>query len=312
MTRLTLAVGPYERVRALLSGEVRPEGIELAPTTLPAARILERMAAGAEFDVGELSLSDALRAFAEGGSAYVALPVFPYRAFRQSMLWVRASSELTRLADLRGKRIGIPGYGVTALLYVRGLLQEEHDIAPSEVTWVRTAPERLALRVPGVVIEDVRSDLDTLLGSGAVDAIATFHPPAAARGRPPRARRLVPNVREVEADYYRRTGIFPIMHVIGLRASVHESDATIAPRLVAAFELAKRRANDEVTRSFAAHSLTPWSRYEVEETLALFGDDAFPYGVDPNRPSLEAACRYARAQLGLDLPGDVAELFTRT
>jgi 4,5-dihydroxyphthalate decarboxylase len=306
--RLSLAVAGYERVRALVSGDVRPDGLELQVTTLPAAEVIARMAGRAEFDAGELSLSDALLGSVTG---YVLLPIFTYRAFRQSMLWVRTTSGATSLEGIRGARVGIASYTTTALLYLRGLLSDEHAIAPSEIRWVRTGAERHAIRPSGAVIEDVRANLDGLLEAGEVDAIATFQAPIAS-GASPWARRLIVGVREAEADYYRRTRIFPIMHVIGLRRAIHEEDPGVAARLYEAFERSKAVAYDDVKRTgYAAHTLTPWSRFEVEETQAIFGEDPYPSGIEPNRPSLEAAARYATEQFEVDLPTDVADLFSR-
>jgi 4,5-dihydroxyphthalate decarboxylase len=282
---LSLACAEYERVRALLSGAVRPAGLDLRITTLPAAEILERMARGAEFDAGEFSLADHLRLFAERRSPYVAIPVFPHRAFRHSILWVRASGDLHNPVDLRGRRIGVTSYTTTALLFLRGALEDDYLIAPSDITWVRTGKERLPLDPRGVTIEDVPGDLETLLETGKVDAITSFSTPAGARADPATVRYLFADVRRIEADYYRRTGIFPIMHVIAVRKNLYEAHPWIAKSLLDAFELARQRG--------------------------AAPDDIHPYGVEPNRPTLEAARRYARAQLGLDLPEDVAELFAR-
>ena len=293
MRALTVGLAPNERVRPLLHGITGPGTLELRIITAPAPEILRRMSNGAEFDVGEYSLSDHLRAFAAGTADYVALPVFPHRAFRHSMLWVRTASDLTDPADLRGKRVGVDSYATTALVFLRGMLQDEHGVGPSDITWIRTVPERIPIDIPVVRIEDRAADLGALLESGEVDAIAPFQPPAAASAQPPRARHLISDVRAVEAEYYKRTGIFPIMHVLVLRRPIHESDPTVAPRLVTAFEEAKR----------------------VASAGAPASENAFRYGVEPNRPTLEAAFRYARTQLGIALPDDVAELFpasTRT
>ncbi len=200
------------------------------------------------------------------------------------MVWVRADSSWSGLGDLRGARVGIGAYATTALLFLRGLLEDEHGIRPADVTWLRTRPERRPLAVSGVVIQDVKTDLDTLLRTRAVDAIAAFESPADAAAPRPGARRLVRDESAVTADYRRRTGIFPIMHVIALRASIHDRDRSIASRLVDAFERARARGD-------------PGSP---------------PYGVSPNRATLDAALRYARRQYALELPGDVADMFIRT
>lgn len=280
---LSIALGPHEHVRALRDGTARREGIHLDVATLPLAELLGRVAAN-EFDAGEFSFSDALASIARNDRRYAFLPVFPHRAFRQSMVWTRTDSRLTGLADLRGARLGIGSYATTALLYLRGLLDDDHGIGPDEITWVRTTPERMPIQAPGVTVEDVHADTDALLDRGSVDAVAVFAPPRAAGATPPGARRLVSDVCAHEAEYLRRTGVLPIMHVVALKASIHESDPTIASRLLEAFEFARERSTVAVPR----------------------------YGIDANRPALDAALRYARRQFGYRLPEDPADLFIRS
>lgn len=277
MTELAAAFADREHVRPLLAGYVRPRGVSLRIEILPPAELLERMIVGDELDLGEYSLSDALRAIDAGERRYVFLPVFPLRALRHSMVWVRPESPLTDLGQLRGRRLGVASYATTALLFLRGLLEDEYAVAPGEVTWVRSGHERRPVVLEDVLIEDTDEELDGLLERGGVDAIAVFQQP-----RTP-ARRLVPDANDVEEAYRRRTGILPVMHLVALGAARSDADPSLASVLVDAFEESRLRSG----------ALVP------------------PYGVAANLPALAAAIRYGRRQLRLELPSDPAELFIR-
>ncbi|HKY50694.1 MAG TPA: PhnD/SsuA/transferrin family substrate-binding protein [Candidatus Limnocylindria bacterium] len=265
----------------MLEGAIRTSGgAAVDVVTLPLAEVVDRTASGA-YDAGEFSFLHALTNIARDDDTFVFLPVFPHRVLRHSMLWTRSDSELRELAQLRGARIGIGAYATTGLLYLRGLLEDEHGIRPDEITWVRTRPERTAVAVSGVVIEDVSGETDDLLARGVVDAVAVFTAPRLARSAPPLARPLVRDVASREAEYLERTGILPIMHVVALKSAVHRDAPDVAPSLIRAFERARS------------------------------GTGVPAYGIEANRPALDAAIRYAGRQLGLVLPGDVSTIFTR-
>jgi len=253
---------------------------------------------GAPFDVAELSLANFVMALAAGDDRFVGLPVFPFRSFRQSMLWVREDSPITQLEQLRGKRVGINGYANTALVWLRGALADEHGVAPEAIAWVRVGGDRVALTPPaGVRIADAPpgSDLFALLRAGSVDAVAAFWQPGQAAL--PGVRRLLADAAAVEADYYRRTGIFPIMHLIVLRRDVYARAPALAAQVARRFAAAKRRFGDEVRRFGAGRiALTPWSPLELERAQAILGPDLHPYGVARNRGTLAAMTRYLHVQ----------------
>jgi 4,5-dihydroxyphthalate decarboxylase len=314
--RLSLACSDYDRTRALADGTVAPEGIELqlVPAHDP-NELFRRMLHDAAFDVSEMSLSNYIMGIARGDTRFVGLPVFPYRAFRHSMLWVHERANIHEPKDLIGKRVGVPEYAVTALLFVRGMLQHEYGILPRDVQWLRNRTERVALDLlpPDVRVEQLPpgAALDALLEQGELDAIASFETPRAATDGSGRVRRLFANVRDVEADYYRRTRIFPIMHMIVVRRDVYEGNPWVARSLFDAFQAAKERCWQDLERNRMSDSvlLTPWLRLDQEEAQAVFGGDIYPYGVQANLPTLEAATQYSQEQHLSARRVGIAELF---
>jgi 4,5-dihydroxyphthalate decarboxylase len=221
--------------------------------------------------------------------------------FRHSMLWVREAAGIREPKDLIGKRVGVPEYAVTAMLFARGMLEHEYGVLPRDVRWYRNRTERVPLQLPSDVrIEQLPpgQTLDALLDAGELDAVATFTTPRSARDGSGRVHRLFPNVRAVEADYYRRTKIFPVMHMIVLRRDVYEANQWAAQSLVKAFQAAKEHSYQDADQDVlaAASSLTPWLRQHAEEAREVFGGDIYPYGVKANLPTLEAATQYSHEQ----------------
>jgi 4,5-dihydroxyphthalate decarboxylase len=300
--QLGLACSDYDRTRALVDGTVVPEGIDLQLIRGAAPAVLfRRMLHDAAFDASEMSLSNYLMGLARGDTRFVGLPVFPYRAFRHSMLWVSERSGIRAPRDLIGKRVGVPEYAVSALLYARGMLQHDHGALPGDIHWFRSRVERVVLDLPGnVQVEQLPSGaaLDDLLARGELDAVADFAAPRGAADGSAQVRRLFPRVRDVEADYYRRTSIFPIMHLIVLRRDVYERHPWAAASLVKAFQAAKERCYAELERNLVSDAvvLTPWLRLDWEEARAVFGGEIYPYGVQANLPTLEAAVQYSYEQ----------------
>jgi 4,5-dihydroxyphthalate decarboxylase len=224
----------------------------------------------------------------------VGIPVFLLRLFRHSYIWVREGASIDRPEDLKGKTILVPEYHMTALLYIRGALKHDYGVLPEHLRWIRTREERVEIEPPpGVVVQDLGSErtVEEIMESGEIDATAGTRPP---RGKVP-MRRLFPNFREVEADYYRRTGIFPIMHVLAIRRSVYEAHPWLALSLLEAFDQAKQEAYRRMHEVSGIYSL-PWLNHELDETRNVFGGDAFPNGIEPNRRSLEAATLFSYEQ----------------
>jgi len=209
---LTLAMRDYDHTRALADGRVPIPGVDLKSVHItPPSQIFLRMLRNEEFDASEMSLSNFMIALGTGDRRFVALPVFPSRVFRHSYIWVNANAGIVKPADLKGKRVGIADYSMTALLFVRGLLQHEYGVAPEDIHWFRRRSEHVAIQIPpGIRIDDLGKDqtLDDWLESGKLDAVAVTSPPRAFLQGSPLVRRLFSDCRAVEAEYYRRTKFF--------------------------------------------------------------------------------------------------------
>jgi 4,5-dihydroxyphthalate decarboxylase len=299
-TPLTFACGIYDRTIPLLTGEVRIPGVDLTYLPIDNPReIFDRLARD-EFDLAEMSLSEYICRYVAGECPFVALPVFASRVFRHSMITVDRR-KVSAPAELAGKRIGVPLYTMTAAVYARGLLEHDYDVDLSGVHWVQGAvnhatshgdPIAMPLLRP-VDIEQNQSgrSLSELLDKGEIDAIVGTDMPDAMRTNPDVVR-LFPDFRAVERDYFRRTHIFPIMHAVVVRRSAFDREPTLGPRLFAAFEEAKTRAWGRIRRVGTLAYMLPWMIDDVEEIDRVFGGDPWPYGVEPNRPTLDALMTY--------------------
>lgn len=308
---LTLACGDYDRTHALVTGTVRPEGIDLNFVPLSPAEIFWRMLRHAEFDASELSLSGYVMGLSRGDTRFIAIPVFPLRLFRHSYIWFNAGSGVEQPSDLAGKRIGIPEYHMTALLYIRGMLHHDHGVRAEDVRWVRGRTERVELRLPpSVELTDLQpgQSMDDLLERGELDAVAGTRAPRAFHRGGSRIRRLFEDPRATEIEYFRRTGIFPIMHVVVLRREIYEEHRWVAASLAKAFQDAKDEAYRRIEETSSIYSL-PFLQFDLEESRRVFNGDPFLYGVERNRPTLEAAVQYSQEQYLSDRPVSVEELF---
>jgi 4,5-dihydroxyphthalate decarboxylase len=248
------------------------------------------------FDASEMSLSNYLIALGKDDRRFVAIPVFPSRVFRHSYIWIDTRSGVERPQDLKGKKIGIADYSMTALLFVRGLLQHQYGVAPEDIHWFRRRSEHVAIEIPaGVRVENIAKDetLDGLLEAGKLDAVAVTSPPRAFLQGSPQVRRLFRDCRAVEAEYYRETGIFPIMHMVVIRRAVYERDPALAIRLTQAFAAAKRIAFEAYDEGL---STLPWVSLDLEYARGVLGEEICPYGVKNNLPTLEAATLYSHEQ----------------
>jgi 4,5-dihydroxyphthalate decarboxylase len=296
---LTLACGDYDRTVALALGDVRPAGIDLTYLRLSVEEIFWRMLRHAEFDAAEMSMSSYMVRRSRGDDSLIAIPVFTSRFFRHSCLFVNADSGIERPEDLKGKRVAVPEYQMTAAVWIRGSLQDDFGVKPSDMQWFQGGleqpgrPEKLAIEVPGVEIRPIGPDqtLSAMLATGEVDALMGARAPSSFDGQ--RVRRLFPDYKRVEADYFRRTGIFPIMHAIVLRRDVLERYPWAARSLYDAFRAAKDQATARLANSVALAATLPWLIAEIEETHSLMGEDFWPYGIEPNRAALEALVRYS-------------------
>ena len=307
---IIIAFQQYDHTRALVDGTVPVEGFDLKVVTLsPPSQIFLRMLNNEEFDASEMSLSNYMIALAHGDGRFVAIPVFPSRVFRHSYIWINANAGIREPKDLIGKRVGIADYSMTALLFVRGMLKHQYGVLPEDIHWFRRRSEHVSIKAPASLwidnIEKGRT-LDDLLEEGKLDALAVTSPPRGFKSRPNLIRRLFPDPREVEAEYYRQTKIFPIMHLIVVRRAVYEKNPAVATALVAAFERSKQQAYERLEERLLP---MPWVNMDLEYAQQTIGADIYPYGVKRNRPTLEAATLYAYEQGLTDRQFAVSELF---
>ena len=295
--KITIGCRDYDHTRALADGKVKIDGVDLEFINLsPPSQIFLRMLHDEEFDASEMSLSNYMIALGKGDRRFVAIPVFPSRVFRHSYIWINTRSGIERPRDLKGKRVGIADYSMTALLFVRGLLQHRYGVAPQDIHWLRRRAEHVAIDIPpGVRIDNIAKDetLDGLLDAGKLDALAVTSPPRSFLQGSPLVRRLFPDGRAVEAEYYRETRIFPIMHMVVIRRAVYEQDPTLAVRLARGFAGAKQVALEAYDEGLSS---LPWVTLDLEYAREILGADVYPYGVQNNLPTLEAATLYSHEQ----------------
>ncbi len=294
----------YDHLRDLVSGVVRPEGIVLTPLTLSVEEIFYRFTNHQEWDVSEMSFSKYVSLTAAGNASMVAIPVFPSRVFRHSAIYVKADSDIKTPDDLNGKTIGIPEWAQTAGVYVRGLLTEFYNVDLKSIKWIQAGvnqpgrKEKVSLNLPEGIDYFARGDvcLNDMLVSGEIDVAITARPPVAFNEQDSGVVRLFKQSRDAEKEFYRNTGIFPIMHVIAMRRDVYESNRWVAMNLYKAFDVAKNRSLERINDITASSIPLPWQSGFVEDVKSEFGDAFWPYGIEDNRPTLEAFCRYAYEQ----------------
>ncbi len=318
---ITFACGLYDRMLPLYTKEVQAEGIDLNFLAIDSPReIFDRMSGALEFDASEMSSSEFIARFAAGDCPFVALPVFPSRVFRHG--YIAVDRKAVRSArDLAGKRIGVPLYSMTAAIFIRGLLQHDFGIDLSQVRWIEGAmneakphghPTRLKL-AKAVSIEAATSgkSLSDLIETGEIaGTIGTSLPDA--MNRNPDIGRLFADHHEREKDYYRRTRIFPIMHLVVVRRDIYEQHPFVATSLYRAFCQAKDLALQKMRYPGTLRYMLPWMGSEIEEIDEVFGGDPWPYGVEPNRATLEALVQYLAEQGLIAGPIPVEKLFVPT
>ncbi len=302
---LTLAVCDYEHVRDLTSGVVRADGITLTPLVFPSIEeITFRFTRTLDWDVSELSFGKYTALTSQGKAAMVAIPVFPSRVHRHSAIYVRTDRGIRSPKDLEGKKVGIPEWAQTAGIYVRGFLAEQYGVDLAAIDWVQAGVdepgrnEKVDLKLPAGIRYRSRPDasLSAMLASGEIDAAITARAPLAFAQSGGAVVRLFPNYRKEEEALFRKTSVFPIMHLMTIRRSVFAQYPWIAMNLFKAFEEAKRRSLERLRDFTLARAPLPWIAAIADEIAASYGPDPYPYGVEASRPTIEAFCRYAHEQ----------------
>jgi 4,5-dihydroxyphthalate decarboxylase len=293
---VTLAVNDYDHVRDLASGVVPVNGVALNCMHFSPEEMFFRFTKFREWDVSELSLAKYCSLRAAGDDSVVAVPVFISRSFRHSAIFVRHDGPVDRPDDLSGGRIGIPEWTQTGTVYGRAILEHEFGVGLRDVTWIQAGTsepgrtEGVAITAPEGVTVVARPDatLNDLLIAGEVDAIVAARPPIDFLRETGRIVRLFSDYRELEEEWYQRTGVFPIMHLLTLRADFHERHPWVAVNLMTAFEAAKQRSLERMLDSGAPRIPVPWAAANNERGRAIVGPDPWPFGIEPNRTTLNA------------------------
>jgi 4,5-dihydroxyphthalate decarboxylase len=326
--RLTVACGDYEIVRAIKEGTVKADGLDLVMLTGMGPRERHwRMARHAEFDICEanvgayfmerdhaaLATPDLIRGSGQRGNhtehvELTAIPVFLHRRFRHGFLFVNAKAGIREPKDLVGKKVGGTNFQPASNIWMRGILEEEYGLPHRQVTWVVERSEDVAFTPP----KDLRIEmiapgkkLDVMLAEGEIPAMLSPEIPRLFLQGDERIVRMFPNYKDIELAYFRKTGIFPIMHVTTIKQEIVDKYPWVPTNLVKAFEEAKNIAY----RRIANPRMVPiaWVRTALEEQEEVLGTDPWAYGLTPaNRKNLETVLRYTHQQgmIGKMMPLD--------
>lgn len=302
--RLSVAMGDYDRNRALYDGRVQIDGCDPVYMLLNPEEMFFRAMRSRDFDITELSFSSYLVKHAKGESPYIAVPVFLSRAFRHTSIYVR-KDRIRKPEDLKGCRIGVPEYQLTAVVWARSILQDDYGVRPEDVTWVRGGidtpgrPEKIKLELPaGVKIEPAPAGrtISDMLDAGELDAFIAPRPPSGAALNNPNVAWMFDDPTAVAKDYYRRTGIFPIMHVVGIRKELAEQNRWLPGAVFKAFGESKVRALELLADTSATKVTLPFVEEQLKAARETLGHDFWSYGVEPNRKTIEAFLYHHHAQ----------------
>lgn len=302
MLDLSIAIGDYDRNRPLINGAVRIDGVRPIFMTLSPEEIFFRAFRTEDFDICECSLSSFTVKTATGNCPYVGVPAFVSRMFRHTSIYVR-TDRIRTPEDLKGRKVGIPEYQLTANVWARAILEDDFGVKPSDIHWVRGGiehadrPEKISLQLP----KDIRIEsapagrtISDLLADGEIDGFMAPRPPTTV-GRQNVGWLFRDPVQAAE-DYFRRTGVFPIMHLIGVRRTLAERHPWLPAAVLKAFQQSKATAMTALMDTSATKVTMPFVEERLAQTRALMGDDYWPYGLEPNRKTLEAFLRAHHSQ----------------
>lgn len=315
---ITIACGDYDRTRAIKDGRVRVDGCEVTYLALEPEELFFRAFQSPEFDVAELSFNSYLMQSTRGSCPYIAIPAFVSRHFRHSCLYIRTDRGIKKPADLKGKLVGLPEYQQTANVWMRGIFKEEYGVDPSDIHW-RTGGqdepgrgERTPLSLPaGVDLQPIPADktLTQMLTDGELDAVFSARELSCYTKGVPNVGLMFPNFREVESEYYKRTKIFPIMHVVGIKKSLVERLPWLPATVYKAFCQAKDVAVRELAELSVARVTLPWPDVNLQDARELMGADFWRYGVKESAHEVETLVRYSVEQGLAARKMDLKEIF---
>lgn len=316
---LSVACGYYDRTEALRTGDVRMDGADLTYLAIDSPQdIFNRMVKGGAFDACEMSLAYYILRSARGDCPFIAIPVFPSRMFRHSYIFVNNSRGIREPKDLEGRKVGLWDYHHTAAVWIRGMLQHDFGVRLDMIDWIEggvNAPRKMDAVMhlrPGsnIPVRYAGADkvLSDMLAAGEIDAVLGAVRPDSF-GACEQVVRLFPDVRSTEKDYFRRTGIFPIMHTLCIRKDLHSEHPWVAENLFDAFDRAKDWTQKMTAFPGTLRYMLPWLQDDLAEIRSVFGADPWPYGIEPNRATLDAFRPYLVEQGLLDTVPELDELF---
>jgi 4,5-dihydroxyphthalate decarboxylase len=318
---LSIATGDYDRVRPLATGAVQIDGVDPTFALLTPEEMFFRAFRHGDFDVSELSLSSYVLKVARGDCPYIAIPTFPSRAFRHNSIFIRNDRGISTPADLRGRRIGVPEYQLTANVWARMILETDYGVKPSDIIWVRGGEEtpgrieKIKIELPANIrIEEAPegSTLSQLLAEGKIDGLIGPRAPSSFDAGHPNISWLFPDPASASLDWYSRTKIFPIMHVLAIRRELYEKHPFIATSLYNAACESRAIGIAKARDVGALRYMLPWMVADFHEIDEVFGNEFWPYGVEENRPTLEALVTYLHDQAMIPRKVLIEELFVPT
>jgi 4,5-dihydroxyphthalate decarboxylase len=294
--KLTIATSDYDHTREIACGRIPVEGCDINYLHFEVEEIFYRFVLHREWDVSEMSLAKFVGQVSGDQPDILGLPIFPSRVFRLSSLYTRRDRGIRHARDLRGKKVGTPEWAQTASVYTRGYLTDDVGVPLSEIDWYQAGVnqpgrmEKVTLDLPaGVKLTPVPDrSLSEMLVAGELDAIMSAHPPQAFEQGHPDLVRVYPDYQKAEEEYYERTRIFPIMHIIAIKRGVLDENPWVARNLLTAFETARDRSVLRAKELTASRFPVPWLADAAEKWARKFGADYFPYGIEPNRRTLDA------------------------
>lgn len=326
---LKLKIAGYDvnRVKVLAQGKVKIEGCDFTFTKEAIGDLNTNTFSGAQdYDVTEVGLHPFMLAYANDGFRdYSLLPIFPLRVFRHKSIFIRNDRGINKPEDLMGKTIGTPGYSSTSLTWIRGMLKDEYGVDPKDINWVTSNKDSSAdtsgniSKNEQIVPDGIKmtlgpagKDESQLLADGDVDAL--FHaavPKCFVQGHP-KVDRLFADSRKAERAYYSKTEIFPIMHVVAIRKSLLQEHPEVAKSVFNAYAESKKLDYQYMLKLGWAYDSLPWYTQEMESTIELMGNNFWPYGIEPNRKTLETLFRYSYEQELAQKELSINELFAKS
>jgi 4,5-dihydroxyphthalate decarboxylase len=300
---LSVAIGDYDRNRPLIDGAVQIDGVDPVFMMLPPEEFFFRAFRTQDFDICELSLSSFTVKTAAGDCPYVGVPAFLSRAFRHTSIYVR-TDRVKKPEDLKGRKVGVPEYQLTANVWARAILEDDYGVKPSDIHWIRGGiehagrPEKITVKLPpGVRLDNAPEGMtiSELLVKGEIDGFIAPRPPSSAEGHP-NIGWLFPDPTAAAKDYFKRTGIFPIMHIVGIRRTLVDRHPWLPASVLKAFEHSKAAALEKLSDTSATKVTLPFVEEQLKAARELMGEDYWSYGLAPNRKTLEVFLRHHHSQ----------------